>query len=108
MQIKNVAKLFVFSSSDGRLSESDQILAINGQRVDAVMSHQEAINLLQQTTGIVELIVARGGIPNAKNQVSPQESINSSTLSDTSLTNQVRSFITCFRYCLDKYFSHPI
>ena len=78
-----------FYSSDGRLSESDQILAINGQRVDAVMSHQEAINLLQQTTGIVVLIVARGGIPNTKDQVSPQESINSSTLSDTSLNNQV-------------------
>uniref|UniRef100_A0A7M5XCZ7 Multiple PDZ domain protein n=1 Tax=Clytia hemisphaerica TaxID=252671 RepID=A0A7M5XCZ7_9CNID len=70
---------------DGRLSESDQILAINGQRVDAVMSHQEAITLLQQTTGIVELIIARGGIPNAKSQVSHQNSGNSSTLSDTSL-----------------------
>ena len=27
------------------------------------MSHQEAISLLQQTIGVVELIVARGGIP---------------------------------------------
>ena len=92
MFLKMFSQCFFFPLSDGRLSESDQILAINGQRVDAVMSHQEAINLLQQTTGIVELIVARGGIPNAKNQVSPQESINSSTLSDTSLDNQVREF----------------
>jgi len=80
--------LFSQSHSDGRLSESDQILAINGQRVDAVMSHQEAISLLQQTTGIVELVVARGGIPNAKNDVSQQDSVNSSTVTDTSI-NQV-------------------
>lgn len=48
---------------DGRLLESDQILAINGTRVDTVMSHHEAISLLQTTTGEVELIVARGDMP---------------------------------------------
>ena len=48
---------------DGQLQESDQILAINGQRVDTVMSHHEAISLLQNTQGIVELIIARGDMP---------------------------------------------
>ena len=69
--------------------ESDQILAINGLRVDAVMAHQDAILLLQQTSGIVELVVARGGIPNAKTKLTPQGSVNSSNASEASL-NQVR------------------
>ena len=47
---------------DGRLHESDQILAINGKRVDTVMKHEDAISLLQNTKGVVELIVAAGGI----------------------------------------------
>ncbi|CAM1306097.1 Uncharacterised protein PB.4703, partial [Pycnogonum litorale] len=41
----------------------DQILAIDGQPLDANISHQQAIGILQQARGLVELIVARGGIP---------------------------------------------
>ena len=48
---------------DGRLQESDQILAIDGQPLDKGMSHQAAIAVLQQARGDVELIVSRGGIP---------------------------------------------
>ncbi|XP_078575257.1 multiple PDZ domain protein-like isoform X2 [Branchiostoma floridae x Branchiostoma japonicum] len=48
---------------DGRLKESDQILAIDHQLLDASISHQEAISILQKAHGIVELVVARGGIP---------------------------------------------
>nr|XP_006822176.1 PREDICTED: multiple PDZ domain protein-like [Saccoglossus kowalevskii] len=52
------------ASHDGRLQESDQILAIDGQPLDASISHQQAIGILQQAQGLVELVVARGGIPN--------------------------------------------
>ncbi|XP_067137358.1 multiple PDZ domain protein-like [Centruroides vittatus] len=48
---------------DGRLQEGDQILAIDGQPLDSNISHQQAISILQQARGLVELIVARGGIP---------------------------------------------
>lgn len=53
--------------SDGRLQESDQILAIDGKQLDSGVSHQQAIGVLQQTSGEVELIVARGGIPRSGN-----------------------------------------
>uniref|UniRef100_A0A3P9LU85 PATJ crumbs cell polarity complex component n=1 Tax=Oryzias latipes TaxID=8090 RepID=A0A3P9LU85_ORYLA len=44
---------------DGRLREQDQILAINGSPLDAVINHQEALSLLQQPGERVELVVAR-------------------------------------------------
>ncbi|GFS39236.1 multiple PDZ domain protein [Trichonephila inaurata madagascariensis] len=50
------------SERDGRLQEGDQILAIDGQPLDSNISHQQAISILQQARGLVELIVARGGI----------------------------------------------
>lgn len=46
---------------DGRLRERDQILAIDGQPIE--ISHQETIRILQGARGLVELIVARGAIP---------------------------------------------
>ncbi|GBM77444.1 Multiple PDZ domain protein [Araneus ventricosus] len=49
-------------TKDGRLQEGDQILAIDGQPLDSNISHQQAISILQQARGLVELIVARGGI----------------------------------------------
>ena len=52
------------------------------------MSQEEAIVLLQKTEGVVELIIARGGISNNKDRVSLQESVNSLTHSDIS-ANQV-------------------
>lgn len=54
------------AGSDGRLQESDQILAIDGKQLDSGVSHQQAIGVLQQTNGQVELIVARGGIPRSQ------------------------------------------
>lgn len=55
------------AGSDGRLQESDQILAIDGKQLDSGVSHQQAIGVLQQTSGKVELIVARGSIPRSRN-----------------------------------------
>ena len=67
------------SPRDGNLQESDQILAINGRRVDTA-SHHDAISLLQQTQGTVELIVARGTMPADETDSRPP-SITSSNLS---------------------------
>ena len=48
---------------DGRLQEHDQILAIDGQVLDANISHQQAITILQRASGRVELVLARGHVP---------------------------------------------
>lgn len=45
---------------DGRLAEGDQILAIDGQVLEAAISHQAAIGILQRARGVVDLVVARG------------------------------------------------
>ena len=45
---------------DGQLREGDQILAIDGQVLDCNISHQQAISILQQARGKVDLVVARG------------------------------------------------
>lgn len=45
---------------DGRLQEGDQILAIDGQLLDSNISHKQAIHILQQAKGLVEIVVARG------------------------------------------------
>ncbi|MEE6494972.1 hypothetical protein FKM82_001915 [Ascaphus truei] len=44
---------------DGRLKENDQILAINYTPVDMNISHQQAIALLQQSSGCLHLVVAK-------------------------------------------------
>ncbi|XP_018409340.1 PREDICTED: inaD-like protein [Nanorana parkeri] len=44
---------------DGRLKENDQILAINYTPLDVTVSHQEAISLLQQSSGFLHLVVAK-------------------------------------------------
>ncbi|KAM7012175.1 inaD-like protein isoform 2-T2 [Tautogolabrus adspersus] len=44
---------------DGRLQERDQILVINGSPLEAGISQQTALNLLQQPGETVELVVAR-------------------------------------------------
>jgi len=49
-----------FDCRDGRLQEGDQILAIDGQLLDANISHKQAIHILQQAKGLVEIVVARG------------------------------------------------
>eukprot|EP00092_Neocalanus_flemingeri_P029346 GFUD01031858.1.p1 GENE.GFUD01031858.1~~GFUD01031858.1.p1 ORF type:complete len:2139 (-),score=780.47 GFUD01031858.1:627-7043(-) len=45
---------------DGQMREGDQILAIDGQVLDCNISHQQAITILQQAKGSVDLVVARG------------------------------------------------
>ena len=47
---------------DGQMREGDQILAIDGQVLDCNISHQQAIAILQQARGKVELVVARGEV----------------------------------------------
>ncbi|XP_024114569.1 inaD-like protein isoform X2 [Oryzias melastigma] len=51
---------------DGRLRELDQILAINGSPLEAVLNHKEALSLLQQPGERVELVVARNRPPETK------------------------------------------
>jgi hypothetical protein len=51
---------FVSKCRDGRLREGDQILAIDGQVLEAAISHQAAIGILQRARGLVDLVVARG------------------------------------------------
>lgn len=53
----------VLSDRDGRLAEGDQILAIDGQVLEAAISHQAAIGILQRARGVVDLLVARGVNP---------------------------------------------
>ncbi|KAM5148188.1 inaD-like protein [Mantella aurantiaca] len=48
---------------DGRLKENDQILAINYTPLDITVSHQEAISLLQQSSGFLHLVVAKQLVP---------------------------------------------
>ena len=67
-------KICLLVIRDGRLHESDQILAINGALVDSSVSHKQAIGMLQKVKDKVNLIIARGGlqIPSpAKPQASP-------------------------------------
>ncbi|XP_043942734.1 inaD-like protein [Protopterus annectens] len=52
---------------DGRLKEKDQILAINRTALDPKISHQQAIALLLQSVGSVDLIVARSPFSNISN-----------------------------------------
>ncbi|TKS75225.1 InaD-like protein [Collichthys lucidus] len=53
---------------DGRLQERDQILVINGSPLEAGISQQQALSLLQQPGETVELVVARDRPPNASSQ----------------------------------------
>lgn len=54
---------FKYQRRDGRLAEGDQILAIDGQVLEAAISHQAAISILQRARGVVDLVVARGPSP---------------------------------------------
>jgi len=48
------------AGQDGQLQDGDQILAIDGHILDANISHQQAISILQEAEGHVDLVVARG------------------------------------------------
>ncbi|XP_058394156.1 inaD-like protein isoform X3 [Diceros bicornis minor] len=67
---------------DQRLKENDQILAINHTPLDQSISHQQAIALLQQTTGPLRLVVAREPVHT--------KSGTSTSLPDTTLPGTVR------------------
>ncbi|XP_045691257.1 inaD-like protein isoform X3 [Phyllostomus hastatus] len=67
---------------DQRLKENDQILAINHTPLDRNISHQQAIALLQQTTGCLSLVVAREPVHT--------KSSTSISLTDTVLPETVR------------------
>lgn len=59
LHISLKTKFSFISLRDQRLKENDQILAINHTPLDQNISHQQAIALLQQTTGCLSLVVAR-------------------------------------------------
>ncbi|KAG8535789.1 hypothetical protein GDO81_027773, partial [Engystomops pustulosus] len=58
---------------DGRLKENDQILAINYTPLDMSVSHQEAISLLQQSSGHIHLVVAKQPPPLLPQTQMPQK-----------------------------------
>nr|XP_021498338.1 multiple PDZ domain protein isoform X2 [Meriones unguiculatus] len=66
---------------DGRLKETDQILAINGQALDQTITHQQAISILQKAKDTVQLVIARGSLPQIS---SPQISRSPSAASTIS------------------------
>lgn len=72
-------KFSFISPRDQRLKENDQILAINHTPLDQNISHQQAIALLQQTTGCLSLVVAR----------QPVHTKSSTSLTDTILPETV-------------------
>ena len=92
------------------MQESDQILAIDGKQLDSGMTHQQAIGVLQQTSGEVELIVARGGIPRSRNLSRTTSGASSalsrtpsdvSTVSHTSVTVPVSKPQNNYYYSID-------
>ncbi|XP_066576484.1 multiple PDZ domain protein isoform X10 [Amia ocellicauda] len=67
--------------SDGKLKEADQILSINGQPLDQTITHQQAISILQKASEKVDLIIARGPIPQLASPVVSRTPSAASTLS---------------------------
>uniref|UniRef100_A0A670ZVL0 Multiple PDZ domain protein n=1 Tax=Pseudonaja textilis TaxID=8673 RepID=A0A670ZVL0_PSETE len=66
---------------DGRLQEADQILAINGQALDQTITHQQAIGILQRAKESVQLVVARGSLPQLISPVISRSPSAASTIS---------------------------
>ncbi|XP_070598665.1 multiple PDZ domain protein isoform X1 [Erythrolamprus reginae] len=66
---------------DGRLQEADQILAINGQALDQTITHQQAIGILQKARDSVQLVVARGPLPQLISPVISRSPSAASTIS---------------------------
>ncbi|XP_069482171.1 multiple PDZ domain protein isoform X4 [Ambystoma mexicanum] len=66
---------------DGRLKEVDQILSINGQALDQSITHHEAIGILQRAKDFVQLIVARGPLPQLTSPVISRSPSAASTVS---------------------------
>ncbi|XP_043570512.1 multiple PDZ domain protein isoform X9 [Chiloscyllium plagiosum] len=74
------------SVRDGKLKESDQILAINRQVLDQTVTHQQAIDLLQKATEQIQLVVARGSVPCLTSPGASRTPSDASTLSAHSST----------------------
>ncbi|KAM5261604.1 multiple PDZ domain protein isoform 24-T31 [Hipposideros larvatus] len=66
---------------DGRLKETDQILAINGQALDQTITHQQAISILQKAKDNVQLVVARGSLPQLISPIVSRSPSAASTIS---------------------------
>uniref|UniRef100_W5LPQ0 Multiple PDZ domain crumbs cell polarity complex component n=1 Tax=Astyanax mexicanus TaxID=7994 RepID=W5LPQ0_ASTMX len=66
---------------DGKLKEGDQILVINGQPLDQNITHQQAVTLLQRASEHVQIIVARGPVPQLSSPVVSRTPSAASTLS---------------------------
>ncbi|XP_027708595.1 inaD-like protein isoform X2 [Vombatus ursinus] len=78
---------------DQRLKENDQILAINHTLLDRNMTHQQAIALLQQCSGSLQLVVARGSrqwpgqSPTNLSDTNPPEKVYWGHVEDVELIN---------------------
>ncbi|XP_024616249.1 multiple PDZ domain protein isoform X2 [Neophocaena asiaeorientalis asiaeorientalis] len=66
---------------DGRLKETDQILAINGQALDQTITHQQAISILQKAKDTVKLVIARGSLPQLISPIVSRSPSAASTIS---------------------------
>ncbi|ELV12893.1 Multiple PDZ domain protein [Tupaia chinensis] len=66
---------------DGRLKETDQILAINGQALDQTITHQQAISILQKAKDSVQLVIARGSLPQLVSPIVSRSPSAASTVS---------------------------
>ncbi|XP_070231996.1 multiple PDZ domain protein isoform X10 [Bos mutus] len=66
---------------DGRLKETDQILAINGQALDQTITHQQAISILQKAKDTVQLVIARGSLPQLISPIVSRSPSAASTIS---------------------------
>ncbi|KAG9486711.1 hypothetical protein GDO78_006865 [Eleutherodactylus coqui] len=66
---------------DGRLKEFDQILSINDQPLDQTITHHQAINLLQRAKDYVQLVVARGPLPQLASPMVSRTPSDASTVS---------------------------
>uniref|UniRef100_A0A0K8RU27 InaD-like protein-like n=1 Tax=Crotalus horridus TaxID=35024 RepID=A0A0K8RU27_CROHD len=64
------------AARDQRLKENDQILAVNHTPLDLNISHQQAILLLQQSTGSLHLVVAREPTQNSSRNSSAVSEAN--------------------------------
>ncbi|XP_038268897.1 inaD-like protein isoform X7 [Dermochelys coriacea] len=99
-QIVGEAGIFVkeiqpgsIAARDQRLKENDHILAINRTPLDQNISHQQAIALLQQSTGSLHLVVAResvqrnSGTSAVLSDVHPSETIQWGHVEEVELIN---------------------
>ncbi|EMP36485.1 InaD-like protein [Chelonia mydas] len=81
------------AARDQRLKENDHILAINRTPLDQSISHQQAIALLQQSTGSLHLVVAResvqrnSGTSAVLSETNPPETIQWGHVEEVELIN---------------------